>query len=210
MRVAVFGATGGTGRQLVRQALALGHQVTVLARRPDAVAERDERLRVLAGDVLAPECVAPVVAEADAVISALGIGFHRWATTVYSQGTGNVIDAMKAAGSRRLLCVSTSSLVLPPVQRPAEYAVGRMLHAILRAPYADMALMEDRVTGSGLDWTLLRAARLTNGAPTGRYRTASETKLAGCWSISRADVAGYLLANLDTATTFQRCVEIAY
>lgn len=209
MRIAVFGATGGTGQELLRQALALGHQVTALARRPQAVAVEDDGLRVVEGDVLRPEDVASVVAGADAVISALGIGMHRHATTVYSAGTGNVIDAMKAADVARLLVVSTSSLELPPPRRVAEYAVSKILHAILAAPYADMALMENAVRTSGLEWTLVRAARLTHGAPTGRYRTRVDEKLPGCWSISRADLAAYLLERITDDQTHGRCVEIA-
>lgn len=209
MRIAVFGATGGTGQELLRQALALGHEVIALARRPEAVATRDERLRVVEGDVLRPADVASAVTGTDAVISALGIGMHRHPTTVYSAGTGNVIDAMKAAGVRRLLCVSTSSLELPPPRRITEYAVSKLLHAILSAPYADMALMETAVRTSGLDWTLVRAARLTNGGPTGRYRCATDEKLPRCWSISRADLAGYLLDHVTDRQTHGRCVEIA-
>lgn len=209
MRIAVFGATGGTGQEVLRQAIAAGHQVVALARRPEAVTAQDDRLHVIQGDVLRPEDVASAVAGADAVISALGIGMHRHATTVYSAGTGNVIDAMKTAGVRRLLCVSTSSLELPPSRRIAEFAVSKMLHAILAAPYGDMALMEGAVRTSGLDWTLVRAARLTNAAPTGRYRTMVDAKLPGCWSISRADLAGYLLDRVTDEQTHGRCVEIA-
>lgn len=210
MRIAVFGATGGTGQELLRQALALGHEVIALARDPEAVTVKSDGLRVIRGDVLRPDQVASVVADADAVISALGIGMHRHATTVYSAGTGNVIDAMKTAGVRRLLVVSTSSLELPPPRRIAEYAVSKVLHAILAAPYADMALMERAVRTSGLDWTLVRAARLTKGAATGRYRTVADEKLPACWSISRADLAGYLLNLVTDRETHGSCVEIAH
>jgi putative NADH-flavin reductase len=209
MRIAVFGATGGTGQELLRQGLALGHQMIALARRPEAVAAKGEGLRVVEGDVLRPAQVASVVAGADVVISALGIGMHRHPTTVYSAGTGNVIDAMTTAGVRRLLCVSTSSLELPPPRR-VEYAVSKVLHAILSAPYADMALMERAVRTSGLDWTLVRAARLTNGAPTGGYRSTAEGKLPGCWSIPRADLAAYLLGSITDRQIHRRCVEIAH
>jgi uncharacterized protein YbjT (DUF2867 family) len=84
-----------------------------------------------------------------------------------------------------------------------------MLHAILAAPYSDVALMERAVRTSGLDWTLVRAARLTNATPTGRYRTMVDEKLPGCWSISRADLAGYLLDRVTDEQTHGRCVEIA-
>lgn len=208
MRVTVFGATGGTGRSVITQALEAGDKVTALARRPAALAEFGDEITVVGGDVLDLGTVAEAVDGAEVVISALGIGMHRHATTLYSRGTANIVAAMREARVARLLVVSTSSLELPG--RLAERAVAAMLHRILAKPYADMALMEDTVRSCDLDWTLLRAARLTNGSVTGRYRTAVDTKLRGCWSISRADVAHYCLAHAADATTFRHTVEIAY
>jgi hypothetical protein len=95
-------------------------------------------------------------------------------------------------------------------RRLAERAVAAVLHRILAKPYADMALMEAAVRASDLDWTLVRAARLTNGAVTGRYRTAVDEKLRRCWSISRADVAHYCLTHAEDTDTFRHIVEIAY
>jgi putative NADH-flavin reductase len=211
VRLAVFGATGGTGVELVRQALAAGHEVIALARDPGTVPVRHDRLRVLRGDVLDPGSAAGVVDGADAVLSALGIGYRRDATTVYSAGTGNIMAAMREAGVSRLLAVSTSSVRLPPPSRVAEYALARfVLHPLLKRPYADMRLMEAEVCSSGLEWTLVRAARLTNARRTGRYRVARDGKLRGCWSISRADVADYMLTHLTDAATYRSSVEIAY
>ncbi|GAB2846242.1 NAD(P)-dependent oxidoreductase [Lentzea nigeriaca] len=209
MKLAVFGATGGTGVELLRQALDAGHEVVALARDPGAVPVRHDRLHVRRGDVHDPDSVVGVVDGTAAVVSALGIGYRRHATTVYSAGTGNVIAAMRDAGVSRLLAVSTSSVRLPPRSRFAEYALARfVLHPLLKRPYADMRLMEQEVRASGLEWTLVRAARLTNGRRTGRYRVASD--LPGCWSISRADVAHYMLTRLTDAATFRSAVQIAY
>ncbi|OLF17330.1 NAD(P)-dependent oxidoreductase [Actinophytocola xanthii] len=211
MRLAVFGATGGTGRSVIAQALAAGDKVTALARDPSALAEFGDRITVVGGDVLDPAAVAAVVAGSEAVVSALGIGMHRHATTVYSVGTGNILDAMAAEGTSRLLVVSTTSLEIPSRRQFAEWFLARfLLHKILAKPYADMAEMERRVRASDLDWTLVRAARLTTGPATGRYRTALGEKLRGCWSISRADVAHYLLAHVGDASTFRTTAEIAY
>ena len=211
MRLAVFGATGGTGAELVRQALERGHCVTALARRPDAVRIGHRDLHVVGGDVLVPGAAHRVVAGADAVISALGIGYRRHATTVYSQGTGNILAAMRHAGVERLLVVSTSSLRRPPPRQLAEWLLATLvLHPLLRRPYADMALMEDDVRRSGTAWTLVRAARLTSGRATGSYRTAVGGKLSSCWSISRADLAGYLLDHVTDGSLHRATVEIAY
>jgi putative NADH-flavin reductase len=210
MRLAIFGATGGTGRSLIEQALARGDSVTALARRPDALGELGAKIQVVAGDVLDPGDVAATVAGAEVVCSALGIGMHRHATVVYSQGTGNILDAMRAEGIGRLLVVSTTSLEIPARAQLAEWLIARFLHTILSKPYADMALMEQRVRDSDADWTLVRAARLTKGRHTGEYRTARAEKLRGAWSISRADVADYLLRHATDETTYRSTVNIAY
>lgn len=212
MRIVVFGATGGTGRQLVSQALAAGHVVTAVARRPGLLGITHQRLAVRGADVLDPGAVAPCVADQDAVLSALGIGYRRHRTTVYSVGLGNVIDAMGAAGVRRLSCVSTSGLQTPAGASLVQRVVfGAILQRVLREPYADMREMERRVRDSGLDWTIVRAARMTNGALTKRYRVgAPDRPLRSAWSISRADVAHYLLAHLDDPATAKAVVELAY
>lgn len=211
MRVVVFGATGGTGRGVIGQALAAGDKVTALARRPDALEEFAGRVDVVEGDVLDPAAVVRAVAGSDAVISALGIGMHRHATTVYSQGTANILDAMATEGTGRLLVVSTSSLEIPSPRRVAEWALAKfLLHNILRKPYADMAVMERSLRDSDVDWTLVRAARLTKAGVTGTYRTARDEKLRGCWSISRADVAHFMLTHVHDRETFRATIEIAY
>lgn len=211
MRLAVFGATGGTGTEVTRQALRRGHQVAALVRRPEALRIDHPALHVVGGDVLVPAALRPVLAGADAVISALGIGYHRHATTVYSQGTGNILAVMEQTGVRRLLVVSTSSLQPPDRTQVAEWLLTKfVLHPMLRRPYADMALMEDVVRRSGTTWTLVRAARLTNGRRTGAYRTAVDGKLRSCWSISRADLAGYLLDHARDKALSGATVEIAY
>jgi putative NADH-flavin reductase len=211
MRLAVFGATGGTGIQLTRQALDRGHHVVALARRPDAVRLDHPRLRVVRGDVIVPGAADPVVDGADAVLSALGIGYHRNATTVYSEGIANILAAMGRARTSRLLVVSTSSLHLPDRRQLAEWLFTRfLLHPMLKRPYADMALMEQRVRQSGADWTLVRAARLTDGSGSQVYRTAVDRKLPRCWSISRADLGGYLLDHVQDPGVYRATVEIAY
>jgi putative NADH-flavin reductase len=196
---------------VIEQALAAGDKVTALARDAAALAGVAGRVDVVEGDVLDPDAVARAVAGADVVISALGIGMHRYATTVYSQGTANILDAMRTEGTGRLLVVSTSSLEVPSPRRVTEWALARLLlHNILRKPYADMALMEQRIRDSDVDWTLVRAARLTKADVTGTYRTARNEKLRGCWSISRADVAHFMVTHIFDSETFRATVEIAY
>ena len=209
MRIAVFGATGGTGRQLVTQALGAGHELTVCVRKPDAVT--DPRLRVLAGDILDPATAAAAIAGADAVVSALGIGYSRAPTTVYSQGTANIIGAMHSAGVRRLICISSSGVESFPGTPLLMRAMHTLvLRNLLRHPYADMRVMERAIAASELDWTIVRAARLTNSGRRARYRTAVERSAGRGLSISRADLAGYILSHLDDRELHGHRVEIAY
>jgi putative NADH-flavin reductase len=211
MRLAVFGGTGGTGMQVIRQALDRGHTVTALARNPAAVTTKDPGLRVIHGDVLTPGDVAPVVADADAVLSALGIGFHRHATTVYSAGTGNILTAMAQATVRRLLVVSTSSLDVPSPSRLPEWLLIRLiLHPLLKRPYSDMARMETHIRESTVDWTIIRAAGLTNGPAKNNYRTSTNGRLRNGWTISRADLAAYLLDHIEDDQSHRTTVELAY
>lgn len=220
MRVVVFGATGGTGRHALRLATAAGHEVTAFARSPQALTDTGAEgggvdlgdIRTAAGDVLDAEAVARAVKGADAVISALGIGYSRAATTVYSAGTAHILAGMRAAGATRLLVTSTTSMNPAPWRtEPVQRAlISGVLHPLLRRPYRDMAAMERMVTeDTQLDWTLVRAARLTSGPQTGTYRVRVGSKLRGAWSVSRADLAHYLVNQLDDPATHRATVEIA-
>ncbi|MFC5667298.1 NAD(P)-dependent oxidoreductase [Kitasatospora misakiensis] len=212
MNIVVFGATGGTGRHFLELAAAAGHSTVAFARDPLALADaRPGTIRQ--GDVLDPDAVARAVEGADAVVSALGIGYSRAATTVYSAGTDHILKAMRATGVARVLCVSTTSMnPVPWRAAPFQRALTSwVLHPMLRRPYADMARMERLLLeDTELDWTLVRAARLTGGRARGRYRTAAGHRLPGAWSIARADLAHYLLDALGDPTARRSVVEIAY
>jgi putative NADH-flavin reductase len=211
MRIAVFGATGGTGQQVVKQALALGHEVTALARRPQALGIADERLRVFAGDILDPAAAVGPVATADAVVSALGIGYSRAATTVYSEGTSNIIKAMQAADVRRIVCLSTAGMDSSPgASLPVKVLHSLVLRRLLREPYADMLEMERRLAETGLDWTVVRSVRLTNGPRRGTYRVGVQRCAGRGLSISRADLAAYLLKCVDDTGVSGVWTEISY
>jgi uncharacterized protein YbjT (DUF2867 family) len=211
VKVAVFGATGATGRQIVRLALARGYQVTVLARSASAAVFDNSKADVVVGDVLRPSDVAVAVADADAVVSALGVGHNRAATVVYSEGMSNILDAMRAEGVRRLACVSSTAVESAPGTPLALRLLHKqVLQRLLERPFADVVKMEDLVGVSGLDWTIVRATRLTNGRPKGRYRTAAGAPAGRGLSISRADLADYLLTCLGDADTVGGTIEIAY
>ncbi|HEV8045290.1 MAG TPA: NAD(P)H-binding protein [Rubrobacter sp.] len=194
----------------VREALAAGHEVTAVARRPDAVAPTDPRLRVVPGDVLDPASLRDGVVGADAVLSALGSRRMNRPTTVYSAGTAEVLAAMRDADVRRFVGV-TAAPVGPDDHKSAldRYLVHPLLHRFFGGGYDDMRRMEDLLAASDRDWTVFRPPRLTNGASTGRYRTAVDGPLPRVWSVSRADLAAAMLAAAQDPALVEHAVAIA-
>lgn len=198
MRLLIFGATGGTGRELVRQALERGHSVTAFARDAAALDRRDD-LGGVTGDVLDPAAVERALAGHEAVLCVLGTP-ATGPGTVRSQGTRNIVRAMERVGPRRLICQSTigigdSRALLPPLYK---YVLVPLL---LRRTFAEHQRQEEIVRSSELDWTIVRAGALTNGERTGSYRHGfPPTERSLEFEISRADVAAFTLGLLADGT----------
>ena len=210
MKLTVFGSTGATGKQIVRQALASGHQVIAMARRPEAVAPTGPRLRVVYGDVLDPSSVCEGILGADAVLSALGSRQSNRPTTVYSAGTAAVLDAMRETGVRRFLGISAVPAEPEDQKSTLErYLVHPLLHLFFGGGYDDMRRMEDLLAASDRDWTVFRPPYLTNGASTGRYRIAVDSPLPRARSVSRADLAAAMLAAVKDPALIGHAVTIA-
>jgi putative NADH-flavin reductase len=223
VRLTIFGATGGIGAELLRQALAAGHEVTVAVRSPGKLAASLNGTRVVATDLEHPESgtLESAVAGADAVLS--GVGPRPMAKAgVAEHGTRAIVAAMQATGVRRIIVVSAAPISTmpspgrphPPSHDPGEGFFMRNLgtplfKTVLRERYTDLALMEDLLRASDLDWTIFRPPRLTNGRLTGRYRTAMGRNLRGGNFISRADVAHAMLAALGGRETIRGEIGIA-
>ena len=206
MKLIVFGATGRTGTLVVEQALAAGHGVTAVARRPSAVTIQHPRLEVIRGDVLELSTFEQAITGKDAVISTLG-GSLRTPTTLYSTGIANIMRAMQEAGVCRLVSLSAEALDPGPfVQRVAAKLI---LWPLFGNGYADMARMEAALSKSHLDWAIIRPPMLTNGPHTGRYHIAINKHLPGGRAVSRANLADYIVTHLTDPTTYRAWVEIA-
>jgi putative NADH-flavin reductase len=224
MKLTIFGATGGIGRELLEQAEGAGHDVTAVVRDPTKLAAGRNGARVVRADLEAsePAIIESAVAGADAVLS--GLGPRPMAKAgVAEHGTRAIIEAMQAARVRRILVVSAAPISTvpspgrpnPPRHDPGEGFFMRnvltpAIKVVLRERYADLALMEDVLRASGLDWTVFRPPRLTNGSLTGHYRTALGRNLLGGSVISRADVAHAMLAAVGQPATIAETIGIAY
>lgn len=213
MHIALFGATGGTGRNFAAQALDAGHTVTALVRvpsrlrRPDGVAfaaEGTARLRLIEGNVLDPGAVAETVASADAVFVTLGTTGNN-PPDIVSSGTAVVIDAMKVAGVRRLVVISSLGVADSRDQVPWWFRLA--MTTVLKPRFVDKAVQEQTVRESGLEWTILRPGGLTNGPPTGRTDVGTQASVMARL-VSRADVAAVALRVLATPGTARRVLAV--
>jgi putative NADH-flavin reductase len=211
MKLLIFGATGGTGAQLLTQALDAGHDVTAVARNPDKITVSDHaRPTLITADILEPKTWKAALLGHDAVLSCLGSRDRKHPTTVYSQGTTNIIAAMRQAGVRRLVCLSSAGLEIPPeISLPQRLVTRLLIQRLYRHGYTDMAAMERIVTASGIDWTIIRPPMLTDGPLTGHYRAAANQHLAKSKTISRADLAHYMLTHIEDHETWQKTVEVS-
>jgi putative NADH-flavin reductase len=210
MKMTVFGASGATGEQILRRGLAAGHEVTAVARRPEAVQQAHPRLRVVAGDVLRPASLPAAIAGTEVVLSALGSRAMREPTTVYSAGTAAVLAAMHEAGVRRFIGITAAPLG-PKDQHGAleRYLMNPVLWLFFGAQYEDMRAMEALVAASDRDWTVFRPPRLTRNAATGHYRLAVDAPLQRARTVSRADLAVAMVAAAQDPTMIGHAVSIA-
>ncbi|TNC28484.1 NAD(P)-dependent oxidoreductase [Amycolatopsis alkalitolerans] len=209
MKLTVFGATGGTGVEVVRQGLALGHWITAVVRDPGRLdVPEHERLEVVTANVFEPAEIVPAISGHEAVISALGPR-GRGPTTVCRDGVTSIMSAMGTAGVRRLVTVSNSGMHTDGDGLFVRVVVKPILQAMLREGYADMREMEARVVASGLEWTIVRPPRLTRGPHTGRITSSGDGNVRGSFTISRADLADYVLRAVGDRDLVQKPVSVA-
>lgn len=210
MRITVFGATGGTGGHVVRRALAAGHHVTAVVRNPNGLRQPDHPLLdVVTADAMDASAIGESVAGRAAVVSALGPR-NRGATSVCFDGAHAIITAMRASGTRRLVVVTASGHIVDAGDGPLTRAVVKpMLRRLLRGGFADFACTDHAVQTSGLDWTIMRPSRLTDGRSR-PYRTALDLNVRGGITIARTDLAHAVLAALTDPDTIGHTVSVGY
>ena len=207
MRLFILGATGGVGQKLVSEALKRRHRVTALVRSPEKLGAPRDGLTVIAGDVLDAGAMATALAGHDAVLSAIGPrGLGR--STITSDSARATVAAMRTTGIRRLVIVGVAMLF------KESGLLGSILrNTLLRNVAIDSAEMDKVVMASALDWTIVRPPRLTNGARKERYGVADDHLpfgTGGNATISRADVAHFMLNEVEQPQHVRQVVGIAY
>jgi nucleoside-diphosphate-sugar epimerase len=200
IRLLVIGATGGTGREIVQQALGQGHQVTAFVRDPAKLQIEHANLRVAKGDVLDYASVESAMRGQDAVVSALGHKRLFYPNQIQSDGMRNILRAMTGCDVPRLIC-ETALGIGSSVGRLGLPHTFFILPLVLPFYMWDKLRQEELITISDRDWVIVRAGVLTNGPARGSYRHGRD---AGnyFWPvlISRADVADFMLKQLRDDT----------
>ncbi|MFJ1588452.1 NAD(P)-dependent oxidoreductase [Streptomyces sp. NPDC088197] len=210
MKLLVFGANGRTGRQLLAQGLAAGHEMTAFVRPRATPPEPRPRLRVATGEVTGDQdAVRAAVEGQDAVLTAFGspTTWHGLTLpTLTVTAIPRIVRAMRDTGVNRIVHLSAHGVGDTADQAPAVYWA---VYKALGPMFADKAAGEEILRASGLDWTLVYPVMLVGGPLTGRYRTGERLPLRGIPRISRADVAHFMLREAAYPAHLHTTVQLA-
>ena len=209
MRILVLGASQGTGALCVKAALAKGHAVTAFARTPSKLDLTHPQLTKVAGDFHDAASVRGAVKGHDAVIicaSSTTLKGFREKPDYFSRGTKFAIDAMKEHGVRRLVALSANG-VGDSYPTASWFQRTFLIARLLKFPYRDHEVQERLIRESGLDFVIARPTRLTNGKAKGKY-TRSPEPVSVPSTISRADLAAFLVESCESAEFVGRAVEL--
>jgi putative NADH-flavin reductase len=207
MKLLVLGATGGIGLEIVRQAAERGHKVTAFVRAPEGLKSIGARFGVIQGDPLNSAELARAIEDHDAILSGFGprVPIAKTDSTLLHRFGVALSDAMEKVGMRRTVIVSTAFLFKDSIIPPTNL-VGRLFFPDI---VADATEMESFFQKSGLDWAMIRPPRLTNRPRRGRYRVR-EGHLPGFgFTISRADVAAFMIKTAENRAFIRQVVGIS-
>jgi len=197
VNILVIGSTGGTGRQIVVQGLDKGHLVTAFARKASKIKIKNERLKIVEGNVLDSDSLNEAIKGQDAVLCALGHKRWFYPTKILSNGTGNIINAMEKFNVKRFICETALGLGNSIFKMGLYYTLF-VIPFILPFYYWDKRKQEAIIESSKLDWTIVRPGALNNRRGRGKYRHGMDI---GNWfytvRISRSDVAHFMISQLD-------------
>jgi putative NADH-flavin reductase len=207
MKLIVFGSTGSVGTQIVNQALEKGHSVTAFTRNPEKLSSLIRPgLKILKGDVCDSIAVENAIRQQDSVLCAIGDGNKG---TVRAEGTKNIISAMKSTGVTRLVCQTT--LGLGESRGNLNFFWKHIMFGfLLKKAFQDHELQEQHLLRSGLDYTIVRPSAFTDGNITRNYSVGFDGNNKSLnLKIARADVADFMLRQLESSEYLRKAVSIS-
>ncbi|MEM6261043.1 MAG: SDR family oxidoreductase [Bacteroidota bacterium] len=195
--LAIFGASGQTGQHVLRMALEKGYRVKALARTPEKITQQSPLLSIIQGDVLNAHEVEKTIEGTDVVLSLFGHvkGSPEWLQT---NGTQNIVAAMKQHGVAKIISLSGGGLPFPEKDQPkfTDHLIRGIMKLFVPKVLSDAIRHHEVLAGSGLDWTIVRGPRLTNDPAKGAYRVGWVGVNAGT-KVSRADLAAFILTQVE-------------
>jgi len=210
MKLILFGATGGTGSQLVEQAIEQEYNVTAFARSPEKIQLTNKRLEIVKGNVLDMASIENAMQSHDAVLCTLGVSNIMDKTKLRANGTANIISAMEKMRIKRLICQSALGTGSSHVFLPFYYKCF-LIPLFMKRLYKDHSIQEKHIKNSKLEWTIVRPGILTNGRRTGVYKHGFTTdNKAATVKISRADTADFMLKQLTNNRYLYKTPCVAY
>ena len=196
MKIMVIGATRGIGLVLTKMALESGHEVTALLRDPGKLSLSHPKLRIATGDIRNQASVESALAGQDAVCVCIGVPPSRKPMDVFSQGACNVLAAMQKAPNVKL--ISVTGIGAGDSRGHGGFLYDKLIQPLLlKTMFEDKDREEAIIKASTVDWMIVRPGMLTNGAHTGQYRVLTELSGVTAGKISRADVADFILRQLE-------------
>ena len=209
MNVLVFGASGKTGREVVRQALARGFNVSAFVRDTARLPLAHANLRLVKGQITDPKAVARAIEGHTCVISTLGVGLPLRHDPVVIEGVRTIARASEHASIKRLLYMSF--IGVSESRGAAGFLLKQLAGTVLRHEVADHEVKEAAVAESLVDWTIVRAPKLTNGRLTASYRVGEDIEACSPLPMmSRADVADFMLRQLSDQSFIRKAVRILH
>ena len=210
MKVLIIGATGGTGNELIKQALAKNFTVTTFVRNPARLKIENKNLKILTGNVLDKNSVEKAVEGQDAVLCALG--HKKWfrLTNILSEGTRNILEAMEKNNIRRFIC-ETSLSVGDSFGRMGLYYTLFTIPIILQFYFWDKYRQEKIIKASSIEWTIVQPGALKNSKPKGKWKEGDKIgNYLLTVGISRADVADFMLKQITETKYIKKTVGISW
>lgn len=209
MNILIFGASGNTGHELVRQALNQGHKVTAFVRSPDKLKISNENLKVIRGDVKDYSSVENAIKNQDAVISALGVSKPLKKDPVVVEGIKNIIKAMEQMNVKRFIYLSF--VAVGESRNNTGFILKNIVSRIVHNEIEDHEEKESIIKSSSLEWTIVKPPKLSNGKQKGKYRSGENIKAGSILPMmSRTDVADFMLTQLSDRTFLHKAVSVMY
>lgn len=209
MNILVYGASGATGHELVKQALAQGHNVTAFVRNPSKLKIKHDKLKVIQGNVINYRLVEGAVKGQDAVLSALGAASPFKYDQSVVDGANNIIKAMESNGVSRFIYMSFVGV--KESRNTAGFVIKYIAPKLLSTEVAGHEAREKMIKQSQLQWTIVRPPTLTNGKHLVQFRSGEDISSKGFTvTISRADVADFMLRQLTDNTFLRKTPSIMY